>query len=286
MSVSGYIAGFERAIIWRLKNNYAAGTVGSSMANGSTSSAYVADDVTQANVAYQAPQTVVVTGGDREVAQFQFGNPKSNTFNLTMTLLDPDLFAQISASAVDSTTNSKFVHFSNNTYKASPTTIGMALMQRFQSKAGGSTGNETYNILMVPRCTAIINSGGFNYRAVSNVTVVATPTFTTAGPNGMLFSDMNMSLTSDRVDQYNVQTDYPIHITTFISDGSATTFTAPYLPVSSTVTLGATYNWFSRNGTPQALSSFSTTTGVATMAAAGTAGDVNVLIYQTAFTTA
>jgi hypothetical protein len=74
-----------------------------------------------------------------------------------------------------------------------------------------------------------------------------------------------------------------VALTTYVANGSATTFTPQYLPATSVITLNANNNMFTVDGTATALTSISTSTGLATMAAAGSSGDVNVLVYETNF---
>jgi hypothetical protein len=79
--------------------------------------------------------------------------------------------------------------------------------------------------------------------------------------------------------------DNQLYVETQRSDAAATTFTATYLPVSSTITINASKNEMVKNGTPTALSSFNTSTGVVTLAAAGTAADLHVVTYGTNYVT-
>ena len=284
MAQAGYFAGLERAIFW-LNNvdGYAAGTLGTSIANGNTSGAYVLSDVTAAGLAFAQAQTVQVTGGDREVAQFQFGNPKLNQFSITGTLLDPALVAAISNSAVDESHNSEWTIFGANTYKASPINIGLMLQQRFQPKTTGAASAEVYRNFIIPRATAVIQPGSFGYRAVGSITITVTPSFSTAMHDGRLFNDMAVNFDDDRIDHVEFITDYPLHVMTLRGNASATTINCTYKPMSTVVTVNATKNHLALNGTPTALSSIVISTGVATLSAAPAAGVMAVLTYETQF---
>lgn len=287
MATQGYAAGFEHAIFYTLSGNYPAGTAGSSLAAGATTPAYKASDVIQAGLAVAQSQSVPIQGGDREVTKFLFGSPSLNQFNLTMSLMDPDFYALVSGSAVDATTNTSFEMFSTNPYRAAPVLMGMILMQRFQPKSTGSTGNDKYRLLVLPKCQVRLQTPAMNYRQGANVTLVITPTFTNYSHMGTPLSDWNMSLEENRTDHYEIISDYPVHIVTTKGHGTPiTSITTTYLPVSSVVTSGASPNWFTDNGTITALNSISTTTGVAAYTTGLGSGDFGVLMYQTEFDTA
>jgi hypothetical protein len=76
----------------------------------------------------------------------------------------------------------------------------------------------------------------------------------------------------------------PLHLATYIKNGSATTFTLPYLPLSAAVTVNASSNHMTINGVVTAATSASITTG-AVEVAAGTTGEITVMTYETNFVT-
>ena len=81
-----------------------------------------------------------------------------------------------------------------------------------------------------------------------------------------------------------IRSRYPLALTTYVADGSATTFILGYRPYYSTVTTGNNDNSFTKNGVATAPTSCVTSTGVVTIAAAGDSGDVHVAVYPTEFT--
>lgn len=97
---------------------------------------------------------------------------------------------------------------------------------------------------------------------------------------GELLSGLATLVTEDEFTDY--RSTNPVHICTYVKNGSATEFTLPYLPLSSTVTINASSNHMTVNGTVTAAASVSTTTGVVGVAA-GTSGDIVVMTYETNF---
>lgn len=74
--------------------------------------------------------------------------------------------------------------------------------------------------------------------------------------------------------------DNQTHVVNIVMDGIATTFTLPFLPLSSDAT-GVGANIVTINGVPTAVTSISTTTGLVTLTGAGSADDEIVVDYET-----
>lgn len=282
--IAGYFAGLERVVLWLNDGNgVAAGMKGTDIANGDSTGAYVFSDVTAAQLATAQPQTTPVTGGDREVGQFLFGNPKLNQFQVTGTLLDPTLVAALSNSAVDENTNSEWFMWGTNNFKASPVNVGLILQQRFQPKTDEVSSAEIYRNCIIPRATAIIVPGTFGYRAVGNVTIFVAPAFSSAMHDGVPFADTEFDFDDNKADHFEVGSDYPLHVMSLKGNGSATTITTTYKPINTVVTINATKNYLAVDGAAQALTSIVVATGLATLASAPAAGKMAVLTYETQF---
>jgi len=79
--------------------------------------------------------------------------------------------------------------------------------------------------------------------------------------------------------EFTMSSLYPYMLDTWIADGTATTFTLTALPKKSTVTTGNTDNWVTKNSVNTAPTSINTSSGLVTVAAAGSAADVWVVWY-------
>lgn len=112
-----------------------------------------------------------------------------------------------------------------------------------------------------------------------------TPSLSARDITGELISGLAIAVQSNKDAMVYFRTDNPVAVSTYIANGSATAFTLPYLPLSSTVTINASSNHMTINGTVTAASAVSTTTGEVTLSGAGTSGDIVVMTYETNFAT-
>lgn len=279
----GYGAGLQFAVIWRLSSDgYPAGLAGT-LANGNTAQAYLSTDVRSAVFNVLAATTVDVTGGDKpKVASFTFGGRQLSSFEVVIPRCDPTLIAALTSSAVDTTSNSNFTLYSTNPNRESPVLGGLLLQQRYQPVNGTDSGMKV-RTLAIPRAELSIRTGGMDFQTPSDVTLTVTPLMSTRSAHGQLFSALNMDLVENRADHYELISNNPLHIVSFRGNASLTSVTAAYRPTSSVITLGATPNWYTLNGTATALSAVNTSTGVMTFTAAPAAASWNVIMYETGF---
>ncbi|MHC4302565.1 MAG: hypothetical protein ACYS7Y_35340 [Planctomycetota bacterium] len=103
--------------------------------------------------------------------------------------------------------------------------------------------------------------------------------------SGSLISALNLASTGGKDTMIRTISDNRTHVVNWISDGIATTFTLPYLPLSSTAISGTGANIVTVDGVVTAVSSISTTTGLVTLTAAPAAAAEVVVDYETDFIT-
>lgn len=276
----GVLAGFERALIFYTDSSGRhIGSGGATLSNGSTSGAYVASDVVAAGLAPVNQTDLDIRGGDKTTMTIQFGNAKVGGFDLVISAFDDALNDMVSDSTKN-TTNSYATQTSENPNKTAPKVLGLALQQRFTL----FDGTMKYLTRIFPRNFMRIKQGGMNYQAESDTIIRVTPVMTNKAFSGQVFGStgLNLNLEGDITDNYNYITANPVHFVTFVGDGSGTTFSTIYKPISNVVTLNATPNSMWKNATATALSAI-TLAGAVTLAAAGSAGDVHVLAHETAY---
>lgn len=122
-------------------------------------------------------------------------------------------------------------------------------------------------------------SGGVNPQPVQ---FTFTPSFSGRRLDGRTFLAANTTVVGGRDVRYNLQTDYPVTATLYVKDGSTTTFILGYRPKASTAT-GVLNNSITNNGVTEAVTSVDTTTGVVTLAAAGTTAHIINVLYETEY---
>lgn len=257
---------------------YAAGTAGTALANNGTSHALVIDSINNLTPTGGELTTVTFQGGDRDLGTMQFGSTGLTNLSFVCEDIRNDVITGLHGTSIDTTSNSEFEQWSDYTSVSSVVATQIGFIFKMKNR---STGETAWFTRWYPSCQTTVRTtfGGFQAKNVSEFSVAISPS--TYHPLGTALSAMSMNLPDSMTDSITWFTTNRLHVTTYRSDATEVTFVAGYRPLSATVTNNATPNWFARNGTDQALSSFSTTTGVATMAAAGSAGDVNVLIYET-----
>jgi hypothetical protein len=257
---------------------YMGGTAGGALANNGTSHALVLDSINNLTPTGGELTTLTFQGGDRDLGTMQFGSTGITNLSFVCEDIRNSVITALHGTAVDTTSNSEFEQWSDYTSVSAVVASQVGFITKLKDRDTGAT---AWFTRWFPSCqtTAKTTFGGFQAKNTMEFNVAISPA--TYHPLGTALSAMSMSLPDNMTDNISWFTTNRLHATVYRSDGTATTFVTGYRPLSSTVTVNATPNWFARNGTDQALSSISTTTGVATMAASGSAGDVNVLFYET-----
>lgn len=251
---------------------------------GATTNAVVINSVNATTAATRDLTILEFQGGDVIMGNMTYGDRSFAPFTVTFDSSDADDIALLHGTTVDSTHNTAFVFSSLFTDGSTVRNVGIMLSQK-KINRDGSDGGTGFLHYVFPFCqvTAGLTIGGF--QAKTQMTWNVSPQRATKTPSGTAFSAMAMATPNNEMDCYLVESTYPLAWAAFRSDGAATTFTPAYKPLSSVVTVSATENHFTINGTKTALTSFNTSTGLATMTAAGSSGDYNVLMYETNFVT-
>lgn len=268
-------------LFWKvMTGGYAGGTAGDSLAGDAVTGAYVDTYPKDIGYTFADAQKAQQTGGGVRVANVITSDRPADPFTINSAVLDSTLIAMLTAGAVD-TTNSQFTYSMLNSSKVDLPNIGVAVLQQFYSPS--RTSNTKYWLTAVfPNCQVEPKLGAINENAFAPMGYLVTPNYTNVDHRGYLLDEAARMLPDEDIaDHYFIETANPLHIaTTKAASTAAINITLPYLPVESTVTLNASKNDAYRNGTAEALTSTSTTTG-ATVVPAGAADDIIVITYQT-----
>lgn len=279
---TGYLAGFERAQLFFTDATGAATGILSPLGNGLGSGAYVAKNVKTAGFAPTPITDLEIQGGDAIRASISFGNQKTKQFQLIVSDYDTQLIQLVSGSVMNQT-NTLATVIAENAMRQIPRVMGVALQRRFTLP---NLAGQYYEAKIFPNCQVRIHEGPFGYQAEADTVLDITPNITTADITGASFgvSGLAMGLQGNETDSYSYisQGGNPIHIYSFRGDGSIVTFTTPFAPVNTLVTLNTTTNAWFKAGAATALTSI-TALGVATLAVAPTVGQITTLIYETLY---
>lgn len=278
----GWSAGFYLAQ-WmaRDSNGYPKGvsTTPDSVSNGSTHHAYVLTGPVEATEPTASYDSATAHGGMKQLGRIELGLQDMSPFNLRLTHFDPVFDGYVSGLAPETTNGGTAnVITTPNHNRATPPQGILALTSGYQTTAGVNRFRTRFflNVTMRRLPGSITQAGGENPQPV---TYLVTPSQSLRTPFG-LFSGFS-SPPEDNSDYYvDFLSTYRPAITTYIDDGTATSFVVGYRPATSDN--DNSINVFSKNGADAAsqVSAFSTTTGAATITA-GSAGDIWVAVYGT-----
>lgn len=283
-TTQGAPIGFERWQVFTTNSSgIPTGVAGTSPANNTTSSARLNKFNVTATFNSNDPDFVPFRGGDKILGNISFGGGDLTSITVECEGIDDTFDAVLTGANVDTTTNSEWVFSGINANSEALPTVGFIFSQKYQSKAAATNGQLQYRHAVVMASTVRIKPATMGYRGVNARQYIITPTKSSRLIHGVLVSS-TQAWSDLEADHFYITTHNPIALTSYVADGTSTTFVTGYRPTSTVITLGANRNLHAKNGTAAALSSINATTGVATLAAAGSAGDLSVLAYETIFT--
>ncbi len=247
-----------------------------------TSSAYLLNGPITLTTAKPTYAKAEFKGGGRYEGRADLGIDAMGDATISVSQYDPAFNALTQGGLVDTTSLTNAEISSSNHMHPSPVTGVFCGIGRLQKRS--SVGNDYFHIIY-PLCQLRPSDPDFTQEGGTNpsaITYTITPQSGTTFPVGIAFG-ANQSWYDNTEFAYHILSSNPYHLTSWLQDGVAVTFVTGYRPTSSVVTSGTTTNWVARNAVATAPSSISTTTGLVTMAAAGTASQYTVIMYQTQF---
>lgn len=212
----------------------------------------------------------------RDLGVSDFGN-----FNFVMDAFDETFHALISASLLDTTTMTGWTTTSFNANVATLPRMILGLVLGFTDENGVDKYMTTIynNVQIRPKTPGSSQDGGVNPNPLEYEVL---PDVSTRHASGRPYSAMALGVrdNSDIASQHIYN--YPLYLVDWVANGAATTFTLPFKPVTSDATAVAT-NSITKNGATQTVTSVNTSSGLVTISAAGSSGDIFQVLYPTAF---
>lgn len=286
MTTRGNVFKFQRAFVWRVTSggiavcqldplNLTPGAVSHAMEIHGPITATLPDVTYDRWVFHGGAQLEgTATGGASDITQGQ----------IQASQLDTSLTNLLQGGNTDTTTLTNVKIAAPNSLNPNPREVGLMLVANIQSRLSANAGNKFLSVIY-PRGTMRSKTPNLTQEAGTNpspVTLTFDPQVATHFPTGVPF-DANQGWEQDSEFHFWMISENPFGLTAFVQDASETEYTTEYLPVYSTVTGGKTNNWYTVNGAPTAPTSHSISTGLVTLAAAGTSGQVAASMYQTAY---
>jgi hypothetical protein len=210
------------------------------------------------------------------------GTEPVSSFTMNLSEIDLNLGVLAHNATISTTTINNANVTSIYAGGATPNSVGLMFSAAIESRGSGCDGAKEYRTFVIPRAQISVNYGSLAVDAGNDTqpaTVTVFPTKASNHPWGTAFGSAE-NFAGNKTWMYEIIASKPYALTTYIADGTETTFEVEYVPASSAVTDGDTDNVFSIDGVVTAPTSISTTTGVVTIAAAGSDGDVHTAFYQ------
>lgn len=291
VSLAGGDHGLWKVVIQKVGSNGTSyGQAGSSIANGSTSQAYVGKFPKTEGLAVPDRTVIEFTGGDRWITSFQYGINSLGSFEFTCQDTDANLVALTTGTNVDQTTNTEWAMYTENTLQQSFSDFSIMFIYRMQSFETATFGQTYYVHTIVPRCTISPKLPAKSYQSPSDYAYQVTPKSNAREIRGLTLGS-NLGATDNIVSHYHIIAENPLYMFVMRANGTSATAVSAYKPVTSTVgTASAT-----KNAITKVVSAGTATAGVAdtiTVAtgsfAIGTAltcaaGDLLTVLHETAY---
>jgi hypothetical protein len=255
----------------------------SALVNDTVSSAYAINGIISAELGAPAREEYSFFGDASYKGGATGGIRDFPAFNISSASFDAALEVLCMGGAVDTAWIANVAISGLNISNPTPNDVGILLATDIQS-ADSATAGTTYtlNVWMVGTMTPVPQS--LNSTAGENPipqTYSFKPRLFTRAPDGTTVAAMGTNQSNDEDVMLRYVSVHPFSITTFVQDASETTFVTGYRPIYSNV--NGTNNKYSTNGTAVTPTSHDTTTALVTLGAAGTAAQLSVAFYQTAF---
>ncbi len=266
-------------------NGYSYGIAGQTLANGSTSSAYIIDDPVSANVPTPDRTVIDFQGGDRWISSYQYGINSLGNFEFVTQDLDTTLISLCTGSLADQTSNDLWTIYSEDWLREALPQISLTLIYRLQSFESSTFNTTRFLHTFIPRCWMAPKgtSGAPAYQAKGQYNWQVVPTAATCMINGIPFSS-NQNFRDNKAPLYGIIADHPLLMTVHKVTGTAASFATGFRPFTNAVgTASSSRNWIAKNGVAGVADSVNATSGVVAVGTGTTvvAGDYLADLYET-----
>jgi len=282
VATNGMVAGIYNGWLHkRDSNGYPKGTAADPnvVANGSVLAPYRLKYPISFTPPAPSRRLATRVGGMAVRGQLDLGVSSLGTMQMEMDSFDETFHGLISNTAADVSTVSEWAMTSPNVKEATLSKFILGLTTGYLTEAGNAEFLTIifHNVQIRPIMIGGSQGDGVNPNPLQYEIVPDTSSRTGIG---RLYSGTGLSVAENSDIAMMIRYSKEIVVTTFVKDGTASTFTLPYLPTTSDAT-GAASNSITNNGVTQAVTSVNTATGLVTLTTAGTAGHIVVAATPT-----
>lgn len=239
-----------------------------------------------------APTYTVATerSGQQYRGDVDLGMEALGEFTFTLAEIDLQLNALLTQSKVVTNYSDGWTEGGNNQSVSIPRRVALIFTGGGVSRDDATLDNRGYRHMVVPSCTVRATEAGANQSGGENpipLTYTVRPGLSNKLPNGVLFDAIDPLMYAEGETFWHpIMLNYKIGMTTWVANGSASTFTLGYRPLFSDATASGR-NRIARviagqtHGNQVAVASVNTTTGVVTASSAGNNLDIYNAWYPT-----
>lgn len=280
---AGMIAGFYRAwVAYRNSSGYPMGQDASpnTVSNGEVKHPYLIPGMVDVGAPTPTRAIAQRRAGQVVTGQKALGTTDLGNFSFTLADYDETFHNMVTGATIDTALATDVAITAPNALNPDPPSLVLGLSMGFQ-RVDGTDEYLTWiygNVqITAPAGVGATQNDGVNPNPLQYTVI---PRSTTRTPMGYLYSATALAVYNNADIAVGLRYTYPFCLSTYIDDGSATTFAVGYRPVSSDN--AGVVNMFTKNGVQNhtGVSGFSVTTG-ATTHTAGSAADIWVATYAT-----
>lgn len=258
------------------QNGYPMGTTGT-ISNGQSRGMGVPTMIKSAAGQFPPPRTVNVTGSNgRKRLKFVFTAADIGEFDMQFGAFDLNFYTNSSGTKIRTLGDWQIVGMQTD---AAPAAVQVMLLFNIDAEeAGISTfGRKAWWNLFIPLANVYLQGAAHQEAAEGGFTYRVSPVQAGVLPWAVALSSGVDGYTEAA--GFGVTSKNPLTLDTFISDGSTPNFTLNYRPTEDQ-TGNAAFVFRNGSATPISITSLVVATKALTMASNGTAGDVNLAIYE------
>ena len=251
-------------------NGFATGNNTTDITAGSSRGAALLEGFKTATLTVGSPNTLVVTGDDVPLGEFDFENIDSRQFTAQFAIQDIELDARMLGVTVQTIAGIKIAGYD---ISDAPEQTGFVILQsRAKKQDTGTRGQAAWSGVIIPTVSLKpLGREAFTEREAAVYNLSITPQLAGYDVLGLTIAEAVHGTAGMRYQRFH--SEYPIHAQAIRGDGVTTTFNLDYTPVSASLT--AVY----ANRVAATVSSVSTSNKTVTVS--GAPGSVyGIVLYQ------
>lgn len=255
-------------------NNLFIGGTPTAPSAGTASGAYRVLGIKEAAPITPDPETVVASGDDGRIAEFQFDSIEPRTYIATAAVNDLTLLSYLLDTTIETIAGINWTALDVSDAPEVP--VCVIHQSRAARQDANNSGQKAWEGIIIPVAIArYLGRDSYTERSVGTYRISITPQVATRTFAGVT---LETAVSAQAASYQTFQSNNPIHITSFTGDNSESTFDLDYQPVSAAASAAWVYT--SNNGISTPVTSVSTVNNTITLTNTPTNGQQGAILYQ------